>query len=166
MGRIVFGGADRNICPTVEMPPDAGENSADRLYSRDPTAPAARPLFSALSETWAYSAYFVASPVNCRNPAVRVDSGVCPICNQPADGIDCDDQTHPPPTIPLGAVSAGDVSPQINETSLLSADDEHHLAIAIGAGDAEARDRMVRANLRLVVNIARGYTARVSACKT
>ena len=45
---------------------------------------------------------------------------------------------------------------EINETSLLSADDEHELALAIGLGDVHARDRMVRANLRLVVNIARG----------
>jgi RNA polymerase primary sigma factor len=49
---------------------------------------------------------------------------------------------------------------EINETSLLSSDDEHELAIAIGAGDIQARDRMVRANLRLVVNIARGYTGK------
>jgi RNA polymerase primary sigma factor len=49
---------------------------------------------------------------------------------------------------------------EINETSLLSADDEHELAMAIGAGDGQARDRMVRANLRLVVNIARGYTGK------
>lgn len=49
---------------------------------------------------------------------------------------------------------------EINETSLLSADDEHHLAVAIGQGDIQARDRMVRANLRLVVNIARGYTGK------
>jgi RNA polymerase primary sigma factor len=49
---------------------------------------------------------------------------------------------------------------EINETSLLSADDEHELAIAIGDGDIRARDRMVRANLRLVVNIARGYTGK------
>lgn len=49
---------------------------------------------------------------------------------------------------------------EINETSLLSASDEHELAIAIGEGSNEARDRMVRANLRLVVNIARGYTGK------
>jgi RNA polymerase primary sigma factor len=49
---------------------------------------------------------------------------------------------------------------EINETSLLSANDEHELAIAIGSGDGHARDRMVRANLRLVVNIARGYTGK------
>jgi RNA polymerase primary sigma factor len=49
---------------------------------------------------------------------------------------------------------------EINETSLLSAEDEQELAVAIGRGDIEARDRMVRANLRLVVNIARGYTGK------
>jgi RNA polymerase primary sigma factor len=49
---------------------------------------------------------------------------------------------------------------EINETSLLSARDEHELADAIARGDAQARDRMVRANLRLVVNIARGYTGK------
>ncbi|MBN2474767.1 MAG: RNA polymerase sigma factor RpoD/SigA [Pirellulales bacterium] len=49
---------------------------------------------------------------------------------------------------------------EINETALLSADDEHELAVAIGNGDIQARDRMVRANLRLVVNIARGYTGK------
>jgi len=45
----------------------------------------------------------------------------------------------------------------INATSLLSAEEERRLAVAIGKGDAQARDHMVRANLRLVVNIARGY---------
>jgi len=49
---------------------------------------------------------------------------------------------------------------EINETALLSAKDERELAVAIGEGDTEARDRMVRANLRLVVNIARGYTGK------
>ncbi len=49
---------------------------------------------------------------------------------------------------------------EINETSLLTAADEHRLAVAIGEGDVHARDRMVRANLRLVVNIARGYTGK------
>ena len=49
---------------------------------------------------------------------------------------------------------------EINETSLLSADDEQELAVAIGRATSEARDRMVRANLRLVVNIARGYTGK------
>ena len=48
----------------------------------------------------------------------------------------------------------------INETSLLSADEEKDLARQIALGSSEARDRMVRANLRLVVNIARGYTGK------
>ena len=49
---------------------------------------------------------------------------------------------------------------EINETALLTARDERELATAIGNGDTRARDRMVRANLRLVVNIARGYTGK------
>lgn len=49
---------------------------------------------------------------------------------------------------------------EINETPLLSAKEELELAAQIGNGDVLARDRMVRANLRLVVNIARGYTGK------
>ncbi len=49
---------------------------------------------------------------------------------------------------------------EINETALLTADQEKDLARKIGEGSTEARDQMVRANLRLVVNIARGYTGK------
>jgi RNA polymerase primary sigma factor len=49
---------------------------------------------------------------------------------------------------------------EINETALLTAKDERDLAALIAQGDVRARDRMVRANLRLVVNIARGYTGK------
>ena len=49
---------------------------------------------------------------------------------------------------------------EINETALLSADQEKTLAYSIADGSSEARDQMVRANLRLVVNIARGYTGK------
>ncbi len=49
---------------------------------------------------------------------------------------------------------------EINETALLSAEEEQMLARQIDAGDVRARDRMVRANLRLVVNIARGYVGK------
>ncbi len=49
---------------------------------------------------------------------------------------------------------------EINETGLLNAKEEKQLANQIAAGDVRARDRMVRANLRLVVNIARGYTGK------
>ncbi len=49
---------------------------------------------------------------------------------------------------------------EINETPLLSADEEKQLARRIETGDSEARDHMVRANLRLVVNIARSYAGK------
>src|ERR1700722_20049859 len=49
---------------------------------------------------------------------------------------------------------------EINETPLLNAEEERKLAYRIEAGDSEARDHMVRANLRLVVNIARSYANR------
>jgi RNA polymerase primary sigma factor len=49
---------------------------------------------------------------------------------------------------------------EINETALLSAKEEKELSTLIGQGDNAARDRMVRANLRLVVNIARAYTGK------
>lgn len=49
---------------------------------------------------------------------------------------------------------------EINETPLLSADEEKDLAQRIEQGDGDARDQMVRANLRLVVNIARSYTGK------
>src|SRR5262245_11707919 len=49
---------------------------------------------------------------------------------------------------------------EINETPLLTADEEKELAHRIEQGDQSARDQMVRANLRLVVNIARGYAGK------
>src|SRR5687767_8553850 len=50
---------------------------------------------------------------------------------------------------------------EINETALLNAEQEKALARKIrDESDTAARDRMVRANLRLVVNIARGYTGK------
>lgn len=49
---------------------------------------------------------------------------------------------------------------EINETKLLTANEEKELAYRIADGDQSARDRMVRANLRLVVNIGRGYVGK------
>ena len=49
---------------------------------------------------------------------------------------------------------------EINATPLLTADEEKSLARRIARGDAGARDHMIRANLRLVVNISRSYTNR------
>ena len=45
----------------------------------------------------------------------------------------------------------------INDTPLLSAQEERELAERVAIGDPLAREHMVKANLRLVVNIARGY---------
>ncbi len=45
----------------------------------------------------------------------------------------------------------------INDTPLLSAQEERELAERVAMGDPSAREHMVKANLRLVVNIARGY---------
>ncbi len=45
----------------------------------------------------------------------------------------------------------------INTTPLLSAAEERELAERVAVGDPSAREHMVKANLRLVVNIARGY---------
>jgi RNA polymerase primary sigma factor len=48
----------------------------------------------------------------------------------------------------------------INNTPMLGAAEEKALARRIQRGDSAARDRMVRANLRLVVKLARAYTGR------
>ncbi|WP_337175799.1 RNA polymerase sigma factor RpoD/SigA [Paludisphaera sp.] len=48
----------------------------------------------------------------------------------------------------------------INETPLLSAEEERVLARRIALGDADAKSQMIRANLRLVVRIARDYQGR------
>ncbi|MFQ3650688.1 MAG: RNA polymerase sigma factor RpoD/SigA [Gemmataceae bacterium] len=50
---------------------------------------------------------------------------------------------------------------EINETPLLSREEERELAFRVKFhSDYAARDQMVRANLRLVVNIARNYTGK------
>src|SRR4051812_46240574 len=48
----------------------------------------------------------------------------------------------------------------INQVSLLSATEERELAEAIARGDRDARSRMIQANLRLVVKIARDFMGR------
>src|SRR5262249_12947182 len=51
---------------------------------------------------------------------------------------------------------------EIRDDALLTAEQELALADAIAHGDREARSRMIRANLRLVVKIARDYVGRGS----
>ena len=48
----------------------------------------------------------------------------------------------------------------IDQTPLLTSEDEKNLAYRIETGDSEAREQMVRANLRLVVSVARSYLGR------
>ena len=49
---------------------------------------------------------------------------------------------------------------EINNTPLLTAEEERELAERVSNGDPLARDHMVKANLRLVVSIARGHLGR------
>ncbi len=49
---------------------------------------------------------------------------------------------------------------KIHEVPLLTAEEENRLGRLTAMGDTEARDHMIRANLRLVVNIARAYQGR------
>ena len=49
---------------------------------------------------------------------------------------------------------------EINQISLLTAQSERELAIRVRSGDAAAREHMIKANLRLVVSIAKNYVDR------
>lgn len=59
--------------------------------------------------------------------------------------------------------NSGDVAAYLKEihgTPLLSAEEERELARRVAAGDAAARDQLVRANLGLVVHIAKSFARR------
>ena len=49
---------------------------------------------------------------------------------------------------------------EINKIDLLTADQEKELGTRVQAGDFEAREQMIKANLRLVVSIAKHYVER------
>ncbi|HOC28096.1 MAG TPA: RNA polymerase sigma factor RpoD/SigA [Treponemataceae bacterium] len=46
---------------------------------------------------------------------------------------------------------------EINTIPLLSREEEYSLAMAAASGDASAKDKLIRANLRFVVNVAKKY---------
>jgi len=72
--------------------------------------------------------------------------------------------TVQPPRAPEAAISAErcleTYLQEINEVPLLSADEEKGLAVRIQGGDPAAREHLIRANLRLVVSIAKMYNDR------
>ena len=49
---------------------------------------------------------------------------------------------------------------EINQIPLLTAEQEKSLGASIRKGDAHAREQMAKANLRLVVSIAKNYVDR------
>ncbi len=68
---------------------------------------------------------------------------------------------HPHATSPFGPSTGLDIYlGEIQDGELLTAAEEVALASAIAAGDDAARSRMIGANLRLVVKIARDYMGR------
>jgi RNA polymerase primary sigma factor len=46
---------------------------------------------------------------------------------------------------------------EINEIPLLTRDEEYQCAVSVANGDEKAKDRLVRSNLRFVVNVAKKY---------
>jgi RNA polymerase primary sigma factor len=57
----------------------------------------------------------------------------------------------------LDSISIKNYYSSINEVKLLTYDEERELAIAKGNGDNKAKEKLVNANLRLVVKIAKNY---------
>jgi len=106
----------------------------------------------------------------------RARSSRGPLCSRTAErAVDGDLTPRSPPRTPTGrpgraghsrsrAISAErcleTYLQEINEVPLLSAEEEQELGRRIHAGDLQAREHLIRANLRLVVSIAKIYAER------
>jgi RNA polymerase primary sigma factor len=77
-------------------------------------------------------------------------------------GADCPDgwKRQGDTTITAKEVGLETYFREINRIPLLSAEEERNLARRIRAGDPQCRDLMIKANLRLVVSIAKNYVDR------
>jgi RNA polymerase primary sigma factor len=62
--------------------------------------------------------------------------------------------------LPANATILGSFVRDVNETPLLNVEEEQDLARRVQEGDIEARDHLIRANVRLVIQIARQYQRR------
>ncbi len=87
----------------------------------------------------------------------------------PRESRSTGDRTHPDPHLDLPPASESAISAEscletylreINEVPLLQAKDERELGRRVQSGDLAAREHLIRANLRLVVSIAKLYSDR------
>ena len=93
-----------------------------------------------------------ASPAS-RLPSSRVPSKVSPPVARPAT-----ESPAPTESLPYTGDSAFHLYlREVGQTPLLTPKEEVQLARRIHRGDAKAREHMIKANLRLVVKIARDY---------
>lgn len=84
------------------------------------------------------------SPMPANSPAVPREEALMPAARKAQAGYDGDSAIK----IYLR---------EIGQVRLLTLQEEHELALRIQSGDEEAKERMIQANLRLVVRIARDY---------
>ncbi len=81
----------------------------------------------------------------------------------PPPDVPADDAEFPAASTHVDGGIRDSIAAYLNEIGLiplLDAAEEKSLATAVQAGDAHARARLIEANLRLVVSIARGFTGR------
>ncbi len=89
-----------------------------------------------------------------------VDGGDEPVGNDPGDAVGRERTAELDLTVEPSLDSLRLYLRQIGRVPLLTAEQEVSLAKRIERGDSDAKARMVEANLRLVVSIAKGYLGR------